>query len=112
MNDDDDAETMHEVSSTERSLDKLFQFKNEEDYNAKTELSHNQVVDITKGSALAIIFDLPLLETFIKSFKTHMISKDRKGRLEVIKAISAEIEKEKNDNKSMFDKLNDKLKGI
>jgi len=103
---DDETEEFKSETTTDRAIEGLFKFKDNEDFDTKTELSQNQIIDIAKASAYAEIFDLEILDKFIKSFKTHMISKDRKGRIEVIQALTSSIEHtETEENKSVGNRL-------
>lgn len=101
--DDFSTSDLKEETVTDRAIESLFKFSGDTDDDTKTELSHNQIIDVSKAVAFADTFDLPLLNKFIKSYKHHMISKNRLGRREVIEALKAEVEKE--ESPAMGDKF-------
>ena len=54
---------------------------------AKTELSHEQIVEICKLKHIAKKYKLADLSLFIQDFMLLSVSKDRKGRKEFIEAL-------------------------
>lgn len=98
MEDDDSTEIINK-SDTDKALNQLFTFKDNADFDTKTELSDNQIIDISKAVAYAEIFDLPILKKFVNSYKLHRVSKDRKGRKEVIEAVKHKAEESSEEAK-------------
>lgn len=63
----------------------------------KTDLTHNQIVEICKLMHLADKYKIKAIIPFITRFKTLKVSLDRKGRKEFIQALSEERKLEKDN---------------
>lgn len=79
-----------------KTIEGLTDFKNLE---AKTELTHNQVIVVSRAIWFANKYNLPTLSKFVEQYLRHLISKDRKGRLELVTAITSALETEKEKSK-------------
>lgn len=64
-------------------LKELFSAKN---IKLKTELTGDQVSIISRLELMADITKRPYLKTVLSEFRTHMVSKDRKSRMEFVEA--------------------------
>lgn len=63
------------------------------DIELKTALSQNEVVVFTKALWFSDKFDLPVLKLYVTKMMILKVSQDRKGRTELIEAISSGIAK-------------------
>lgn len=64
--------------------------------NLKTHLSDNEVKLITRLKMIGIIFGIPKMNTLTGEFKELRVSKDRLGRMELVKALNNDEDKNKN----------------
>lgn len=105
---ENDSTEINNESSSEKAIQTLFKFNCSADFDTKTELTQNQIIDISKAVAFSEAFDLEIVKQFINSYKLHLISKNRKGRREVIEALTTP----KEDTESSNDGFSNKLKNL
>lgn len=106
---ENDSSVVKEDTISDRALMELFKFKHEADYDTKTELTQNQIIDISKAVAYSKIFNLPMLKAFVDSYKLHMVSKNRLGRREVIEAVK---QREMEDSEESKRNVSARLKSL
>jgi hypothetical protein len=66
-------------------------FNMNENINAKTQVSHDEVYNLARLSFYQQLTGSELLNGFIKEFKELRVSLDRKGRQEIIDIFSSDI---------------------
>lgn len=79
-------------------------FDTENNINAKTELSHDEIYNIARVQLLAELTDNQLVKDFVKEFKELRVSLNRKGRQEVIDIFNNDIKinSEESEKKRFF----------
>jgi len=81
------SDVVKELISTDKNL------------SSKTELTAIQVLTFTKAETWSDRYNSGLGKTLIKFYKENLISKDRKGRMELVEALKGAIEHEIEMNK-------------
>jgi len=93
-------------SDDEKVIKELLNLKT--NVEAKTELNHEQIVEVCKLKHIAKKYKLTPLSDFIKDFMILSVSKDRKGRKEYIQALQSFRNAQEATNP--FIQMGDKLK--
>jgi hypothetical protein len=76
-------------SEDEQQVQQLFNLKDFQDLIVKTEIPPGLIVPIAKALTIAELTNCDVLKKFIRYILLLQISKDRKGRIELMEAISA-----------------------
>ena len=90
----------------DQAVQELFKFDNEEiDIKTKTDLTSNEIKDLTKLNLISEIFDITVLKDLCRHYCLYLISKNRLGRTEIVdiaRQKQIEMEQEKNMFKRIF----------
>jgi len=71
------------------AIDKLFQHKDLDLLQMTTEIDPSMIFELTVLRTIQRKFNSPTLKAFAKDLYLHNISRDRKGRLELVEALLA-----------------------
>lgn len=83
----------------------LFKFDDHEiDIKTKTDLSNDDIKQLTRLKLIAQRFDIPIIDSLCDTFCLFRISTNRLGRNEIIETIQPR-EKENVDTRSLFRKI-------
>lgn len=98
------ANEQEEVRS--EAVKELFRFENEDiDIKTKTDLSHNEIVDLTRIKLIAEHFDINILNSLCDNYCYFMVSKNRMGRTEIVEMIRERERETLEEKQNFFKKL-------
>ena len=80
------------AGETDTDLSKIVkELLNQDNIETKTELSQKQINAIAALQTEAILYDINPLKIYLGEFKTHMVSKNRKSRGEIVEIMRQKL---------------------
>lgn len=87
------------------AVTKLFEFKEPADIKTKTELTLNDVVNLTRLKTLSDCLNIDILNKLCDTYCLFMVSHNRQGRGEVVRLMVKGDGNEKEKTKGLFNKV-------
>jgi hypothetical protein len=94
MSQEEEQDIFEEIlaGETDTDLSKIVkELLNRDNIETKTELSQEQINAIAALQTEAILYDIDPLKIYLAEFKTHMVSKKRKSRGEIVEIMRQKL---------------------
>ena len=87
------------------AIKQLFKFDENADIKTKTDLNINDVKKLTRLKLISEIFNIDVINTLCENYCLYLVSKDRRGRTEVVDVVAEKKETIGEDSKKFFNNI-------